>query len=118
MKTLQTIAATILATSTAVSADWDMPFFGDDSNGYNSNNSNWNNNSNVSSSREGEFDSSFSFGMKAKGRGQGRGNGNYDNYYNGHNGYNGYEGYNNAPYGYAPVPQAALTQLTPATVAK
>ena len=46
MKTLLTIAAaTILATSTAVSADWDMPFFGDNDN-YNSNynNSNWNNN--------------------------------------------------------------------------
>ena len=40
MKTLQTLAAaTILATSTAVSADWDMPFFGDN------NNSTWNNNS-------------------------------------------------------------------------
>ena len=106
MKTLQTIvAATILATSTTVSADWDMPFFGDDNNGYNSNNSKWNNYSNVNSSREGEFDSSFSFGMKAKGkgRGQGRGNGNYDGYYNGQNAYNGYNGYNNAPYGYAPA---------------
>ena len=38
MKTLLTIAAaTILATSTAVSADWDMPFFGDDNDSYNSN---------------------------------------------------------------------------------
>ena len=111
MKTLQTIAAaTILTTSTTVSADWDMPFFGDDNNGYNSNNSNWNNYSNVNSSREGEFDSSFSFVMKAKGksRRQGRGNGNY----------NGYNGYNNAPYGYVPAPQAALAQKAPATIAK
>jgi hypothetical protein len=39
MKTLKTIiAATILAASTTASADWDMPFFGDN------NNSNWNNN--------------------------------------------------------------------------
>ena len=40
MKTLLTIAAaTILATSTAVSTDWDMPFFGDN---YNSNYNNSN----------------------------------------------------------------------------
>ena len=98
MKTLLTIAAaSIFATSTAVSANWDMPFFGDN-NGYNSNNSNWNNNSNLNTSREGEFDSSFSFGMKVKAKG--RGNGNYD----GQNGYNSYSGYNNAPYGYVPAP--------------
>ena len=112
MKTLQTIAAaTILATSSAVSADWDMPFFGDDNSGYNSNNSNWNSNSNVNSSREGEFDSSFSFTMKARARGKGRGqdNGNYGGYYN---------GYNNALYGYAPAQQVAPALEAPAKVAK
>jgi len=60
MKTLQTLAAaTILATSTAVSADMDMPFFGDNNNSnYNgSNNMNNTGNGAADGAADGEFES-------------------------------------------------------------
>ena len=121
MKTLQTIAAaTILAASTAVSADWDMPFFGNNNsnnNGWdmpffgnnNSNNNNWDmpffgNNSNngfgdMMNDMTGNMDMEMKFKMKAKGNG--RGNGNANNYWSNTNSmYNGNNGY--APYGYQP----------------
>ncbi len=131
MKTLLTLAAaTILATSTAVSADWDMPFFGDDSNSNFSmpffgddNNSNWNNANNWNNDHaskgagdfdgDGEFAGSFSFSMKASGQGRGNGTGSSANDFSGHNFYNGAHGHHS---GFAP--QTAAAAAAPMTETK
>ena len=81
MKTLLTIAAaTILATSTAVSADWDD----------NNWNNNWNNNGWGNGWGDMMGDGDFSMSFSGRGRGNGYGYGN--NAWDGSNGWNGYNG--------------------------
>ena len=123
MRTLKIITtAIILATSTAVSADWDMPFFGNN----NSNNNNWDmpffgNNSNngfgdIMNDMTGNMDMDMEMKFKMKAKGNGQGNSNANNYWNSTNGYNnGY--YNNsgyAPYAYQPQYYYAPAQAAPA----
>ena len=120
MKILKfTAAALILASTTSVNADWDMPFFGNN----NGNDNNWNmpffgNNSNdgfgnIMNDMTGNMDMNVE--MKFKMKAKAKGNSNANNYWNNtnylDNGYYGTNGY--APYGqqsqqhYAPAPASA-----------
>ena len=110
MKSIKIIAtAIILASSTSVSADWDMPFLGNNSN---------NGFGDVMNDMTGNMNMDMEMRFKMKAKGNGRGNSNANNYWNStnatNNDYYGYNGY--TPYRYqqqySNTPTQAVTTTT------